>query len=194
MRTLGISGFRCLLWLAVVLWAAGGAVAQQPPAASAPSKPFTTADAQNLTAEVLARVQLLRGLTSKRKLDVSVKTQDQLRGYLIAREKKESPPELLLADQKGLQKLRLIPQDMNLEAFTLDLLTEQVAGYYDEDAKTLFLMAQTPLTLQKGCLSHELTHALQDEYFDLHSLGIDRKDNDDCVLGILSLWLSARKP
>jgi len=175
------------LFLAVVVCAPPGAVAQQPHAAQAAAKPFTTADAQKLTADILARCQAIRGIGLKRKLDISVKNRPELRKYLIERMKKDMPPELVLATQKGLQKLGLIPKTMDLEAFELDLLTEQVAGFYDEDAKKLFLMAETPLSLQKACMSHELTHALQDDAFDLKKLDLDRKDNDDYLLAVKSV-------
>ncbi len=173
------------LALVIVLCVCGPATAQAPPVQAA--KPFTTPDAQRLTREILPQIEALRALGLKLPLDVSVKTKTELRAYLIERLKKDLPPDLLLASQKGLQMLGLLPKGMNLEAFVIDLLTEQIAGFYDEEAKKLFLMAETPLVLQKACLSHEITHAIQDQQLDLKALGLDRKDNDDYVMAVKSL-------
>ena len=166
-----------------------GPAPPKPQAASvqAPGKSFTTAEAQKLTSELLVSVQGIRGLALKRKLDVSVKTRPELRAYLIERMKKEMPPELLQAEEKGLKKFGLIPKDMNLEAFVVDLYTEQVAGFYDDDVKKLFLMTEAPMSLQKVYMSHEITHALQDDHFNLKSLDLDRKDNDDCASAVGAL-------
>jgi hypothetical protein len=48
--------------------------------------------------------------------------------------------------------------------------------------KKLFLMAESPASFQKMFLSHEITHALQDDHFDLKKLDLERKDNDDYVI------------
>ena len=73
---------------------------------------------------------------------------------------------------------------MDYGDFILRLLTEQVGGYFDADRKTLFIASWLPSQQQIPVMVHELTHALQDQYFNLgHLLEDDRKlQNDDEIL------------
>jgi hypothetical protein len=67
----------------------------------------------------------------------------------------------------------------------LGLLTEQVAGYYDPATKVLYVVgtpgngpgAVTPEMISIT-ITHELVHALQDQYFPLDSLEKEHGDND----------------
>ena len=54
-------------------------------------------------------------------------------------------------------------RDFDLKPFLLSLLTEQIAGYYDEKTKTVNLLNWIEPDDQKPVLAHELTHALQDQ-------------------------------
>src|SRR5437764_10624667 len=66
-----------------------------------------------------------------------------------------------------LKKFGLLPRTFNLHDFLIKLLGEQVAGYYDEKTKTINLLDWVSLDMQKPVMAHELTHALQDQSFDL---------------------------
>jgi hypothetical protein len=60
----------------------------------------------------------------------------------------------------------------------LDLFTEQVVGYYDPKAKTLYVIQEAPPEQANMIIAHELVHALQDQYMSLDSLQLLRGDND----------------
>src|SRR5258708_23047372 len=66
-----------------------------------------------------------------------------------------------------LKKFGLLPRTFDLHTFLIKLLGEQVAGYYDEKTKTINLLDWVSLDMQKPVMAHELTHALQDQSFDL---------------------------
>jgi hypothetical protein len=66
-----------------------------------------------------------------------------------------------------LKKFGLLPRTFDLHTFLIKLLGEQVAGYYDEKTKTINLLDWVHLDMQKPVMAHELTHALQDQSFDL---------------------------
>ena len=66
-----------------------------------------------------------------------------------------------------LKKFGLLPRDFDLSKFLVALLKEQVAGYYDPKTKTVNLLDWVGPEQQKPVLAHELTHALQDQSFDL---------------------------
>ena len=66
-----------------------------------------------------------------------------------------------------LKKFGFLPRTFNLHNFMIKLLGEQVEGYYDEKTKTINLLDWVGLDMQKPVMAHELTHALQDQSFDL---------------------------
>ena len=45
----------------------------------------------------------------------------------------------------------------------LQLLTEQIAGFYDDKTKTVNLLNWVDADEQEPVLAHELTHAVQDQ-------------------------------
>jgi hypothetical protein len=72
----------------------------------------------------------------------------------------------------------LVPRAFNLRAFLVDLLKEQVAGYYDAKTRTVYLLDWVEPEQQKPVLAHELTHALQDQNFGLEKLGKEARQDD----------------
>ena len=62
-----------------------------------------------------------------------------------------------------LKKFGLLDRDFQLRPFLLSLLTEQIAGFYDNKTKTMNLLDWVPIEQQKPVMAHELTHALQDQ-------------------------------
>lgn len=132
--------------------------------------------------ELLKEVSALRGLPIKQPVRKGIKSKDDIRKYVTKRIREEYPAEDLLAEQKTLVKLGLIPKDLNLEQTLLDLYTEQIAGYYDPTEKMFYIADWMPVAQQKPIMVHELTHALQDQHFDLAALTKRAKNNDDMSL------------
>lgn len=70
-----------------------------------------------------------------------------------------------------LKKFGLLDREFQLRPFLLSLLTEQIAGFYDNKTKTVNLLDWIEPEEQKSVLAHELTHALQDQKVDLEKWG-----------------------
>src|SRR5215469_4395619 len=66
-----------------------------------------------------------------------------------------------------LKKWGLLPLDFDLQPFLLKLLREQVEGYYDPETKTVNMLDWVEPEQQRPVMAHELTHALQDQSYDL---------------------------
>jgi hypothetical protein len=66
-----------------------------------------------------------------------------------------------------LKKFGLLDRDFHLRPFLLSLLTEQIAGFYDNKSKQMNLLNWVPIDQQKPVMAHELTHALQDQKIGL---------------------------
>src|SRR5690606_38478238 len=74
------------------------------------------------------------------------------------------------AAELALKKLGLVPADFSYRPFFVALMKEQVAGAYDPQARQLVLPDWVDIGAQAPILVHELTHALQDQHFDLRRL------------------------
>jgi hypothetical protein len=134
--------------------------------------------------EMVKTVTRLRGLKPKAPILKGVKTRDEISKYLNERVEAEYDQGELAREGKVLRILGLIPPAMDYREFIMKLLTEQVGGFYDPEDKTFYIASWLPAEEQKPVMVHELTHALQDQYFDMKKiLNEDRElDNDDRTL------------
>src|SRR5580698_6655175 len=64
----------------------------------------------------------------------------------------------------------------------VDLLTEQIAGLYDPKAHEFYVADWIPAADQKMVMAHELTHALQDQHFQIEDWAKAARPNDDAEL------------
>jgi hypothetical protein len=69
----------------------------------------------------------------------------------------------------------------------ISLLREQVAGFYEPKTREFFLAAWLPLSDQKPVMAHELTHALQDQHFNLRRFERWPKGDADAELAAHAL-------
>jgi hypothetical protein len=104
----------------------------------------------------------------------------------------EYPPAKARADERLLIAFDLLPPDTDLRQLRTKLLEQNVAGFYDDrpGRKRLYSVSgQQRLTPSNQLvLSHELRHALQDQYADIHAaLPANLGDFDDRRFALLSL-------
>jgi hypothetical protein len=129
-------------------------------------------------AESIPRIEQATGLKFKTPPKVEARTREQVRDFLLKKFDEASPAAQLTGEEKAYKLLRLIPDSMNLRAFFLRVLTEQVVGYYDPAAKTLYVVSGADEQVVGITITHELVHALQDQYVNLDSLQKSGTDND----------------
>jgi hypothetical protein len=135
------------------------------------------------------RTSKLRGLPLKKPVVFISMDATCLRYVLIDSMNQDTPPSETEADQKLLVALGLIPPTMNLEEEITNLLTEQIAGSYDTKEKIItIIQGEKQTALDQVTMSHEITHALQDQNFDLEKPPLKMKKYDgDNDLAIESL-------
>src|SRR5437016_7550380 len=92
---------------------------------------------------------------------------DEVVSYLKKNMAEDKDVQRLRRTELVLKKFGLLPKDYDLQSFLVSLLQEQVAGYYDAKSKTVNLLDWVLPDLQRPVLAHELTHALQDQSFNL---------------------------
>jgi hypothetical protein len=101
--------------------------------------------------------------TVKRKLI----TRDEVNHYLKEKFDDDESTKRMERSELVLKKFGLLDRDFHLRPFLLSLLTEQIAGFYDNKTKTVNLLDWIEPDEQKPVLAHELTHALQDQKVNL---------------------------
>jgi len=179
-----------ILILAVVLCTAGQET-QSPPAtlpapkappSSVPSTPQTKDNFIQAADEVLAQMSAILSLPVKEPLKKSLRSKQEIRDYLIREEKEDKTDAEHYADDKSLEAFGFIPKGFPLDAFMLDVLTDQVAGLYDPKAKEFYIADWIPADEQRNVMAHELTHALEDQSFHIDPWIKAARPNDDAEL------------
>src|SRR5271155_2045960 len=138
----------------------------QVPAESTKQAPMTKAQAKELFRSV---DEILSFVSSDTKLPIEhgVKrkliSRDEVNRYLTTKFDEDEGAKRLERSEIVLKKFGLLDRDFHLRPFLLSLLTEQIAGFYDNKTKTVNLLDWIEPDEQKPVLAHELTHALQDQ-------------------------------
>lgn len=126
--------------------------------------------------EMLAAAEKYRGLKALRPVPAGSLDQEGVKRKLRDLMKTQVPPEELQGAETALKAFGLIPESMDLGRSYVDLLGSQVAGFYDPEEDYMALIRHSGkdagelAAMEDVLLVHELTHALQDQHFDLEKL------------------------
>ncbi|RMD98499.1 MAG: hypothetical protein D6812_13300 [Deltaproteobacteria bacterium] len=137
--------------------------------------------------EIAAKVSQIRDLPFKAPVKRAVKTRPEIEAALRAKILEDYTPQEIAQQTRAFARWGLLPPDTNLLEVYLDLLTEQVAGFYDPKVKTFFLADWIDPAMQEPIIAHELTHALQDQHFDLEKRIVRNRENDDRTLARMAV-------
>ena len=136
------------------------------------------------------QVSSIRGLVFKKPVRYQRITRKELPAYLIQELRSEYTEQEFKQYLESLAVMGFLPRDIDLEKLLVDLLGEQVAAFYDPKRGELFTFETFDLNRlsDQVIYAHEVTHALQDQNFDLNnSTPILKKDNDDRVMAAKAL-------
>ncbi len=157
---------------------AGKATDQQTPKATDKQTPNGAEKQAPMTKEQAAELfrsvdEILNFASKDSKLPIkhSVKrkliSRDEVNRYLTKKFDEDEGAKRMEREEIVLKKFGLLDRDFHLRQFLVTLLTEQIAGFYDNKTKTVNLLDWIQPEEQKPVLAHELTHALQDQTVDL---------------------------
>ena len=138
----------------------------QAPAHTDTQAPMTKDQAKELFRSV---DEILNFVSSDTKLPIqhSVKrkliSREEVNRYLQQKFDEDESVRRMERSEVVLKKFGLLDRDFHLRPFLVSLLTEQIAGFYDNKTKTVNLLDWIQPDEQKPVLAHELTHALQDQ-------------------------------
>ena len=148
-------------------------------ATTTPAPALTEEAARALAKEVSVTVEAVRGLTFKRPVAVKLIDDAGARKHFQARLQKFWPPEQVALEQKAHVQLGLLPAGTDVVGSLLDLLEEQAGGYYDPSTDTFFILTDMPRAAAPLLFAHELTHALDDQHFDIDARLMSAIEDDD---------------
>src|SRR6202050_5278407 len=87
--------------------------------------------------------------------------------YASGQMAKEEFTKSFAQEELSMKKLGLLPRDFNLKEFLVKSTGQEIAAYYDDETKEISMLNWVPPDPQEPILAHELTHALQDQNYDL---------------------------
>ena len=151
-------------------------VPSAPPSVSPNPEFLATAD------EVMNEMSEITGWKLKSPLKKSIRTREQIHAYILEQMDDEKDAKERYASERSAEAFGLLPKDFNLDSFIVDLLTEQIAGLYDPKKHEFYIADWIQPDEQRMVMSHELTHALQDQYFHIEAWAKAAKSNDDAEL------------
>jgi hypothetical protein len=82
---------------------------------------------------------------------------------------KDEHAERFARTELTMKKFGLLPRDFNLKEFLIQMERKDIAAFYDDETKSISMVNTIPLQAQEAVLAHELTHALQDQNYDLRA-------------------------
>ncbi|HET6975636.1 MAG TPA: hypothetical protein VFI24_04900 [Pyrinomonadaceae bacterium] len=139
------------------------------------------------TAAMLKETSELRELSILKAVKSGAQSRADIERMIVKNLDTDTTPAEMHAAEVLLRAFGLAPKEFGYRTFLVKLLTEQVAGYYDPKAQQFYLADWIELDGQKPVMAHELTHALQDQHFNLKRFEKWPKGDSDAELAAHAL-------
>lgn len=159
--------------MALALCAMAAACAKGEQAAAVGTGPYATQ-----IATAIPQIERATGLKFKHPPKIEERSREEIRTYLGTQFAEANAAQEIAGTQSVYRLFGMIPDTLDLRQFLLRLLDEQIAGYYDPATKVLYIPKGTPSSQVETVVSHELVHALQDQYLNLDSIQKLRGEHD----------------
>ncbi|MBA2626427.1 MAG: hypothetical protein H0U85_00280 [Gemmatimonadales bacterium] len=167
-------GARVLLTALVACCAASLAIACRGEAPHA----LASADIQQLVDSLRPAVEMAAAMKFRSAPRAEMRSREQVRAYLAAKLDADLPEAKARGIEATYRLFGLLADTVRVRPLLLELLSEQVVGYYDPDSVMLFGVAGSPRDQLRLVLAHEMVHALQGQYLPLDSIFHDLRSND----------------
>ncbi len=147
-----------------------------------------------------------RELPFKSEVPASFMDRGELREKLLGLFADEYPDEKIARETLAYAHLGFFKPGFDLKATMLDVMGEEIGGFYDPKTKQLFCI-KSPEAKKRGgllglfgdasgtdpqevraVLSHEMAHALADQHFELEALEHGAEGDDDMLLALTALF------
>lgn len=129
--------------------------------------------------ELQAFVEAERGLAFRHDVKASLATESEIHRLLVDQLEEERTQ----IEETGttLRALGMLERDDDLFEMVASFVGLGVLGFYDPVEDRLVVRGQELTPLVKSTIAHELTHALQDQHFDLDRPELDERDDESSL-------------
>lgn len=129
--------------------------------------------------EAVSNIRRLRVLTE---VPCRLQSRDEVESYLRDTIKRKISDQRIEMEGRVYKLLGLIPPEYDYLNGIVELYTDQLGGYYDPDLNYYAMADWMPAVMQMSIAVHELTHALQDQHFDLGKLIDNNRETSDTLM------------
>ncbi|MCP5020148.1 MAG: hypothetical protein GY930_00090 [bacterium] len=137
---------------------------------------------QSLARDIEKQVAEIRGLAFKRPVEVHFASKETFFEYFKTMEQRMGGEERAECERQLAVLLQLVPSGLDIGAAQQELMAGQVGGFYDPGEEAFFVMEGLADDLIRIIMAHELTHALDDQYYDLAAKDLELLSNNDALL------------
>lgn len=124
----------------------------------------------------------IRGLEQKQEVPCFVQSKEQVRKYILRAIDEKVPAEKFKHEELVFKTIGLLPPEFSYREGLVELYLSQIGGYYEPEEEYFAMAGWMPAMLQSTIAVHELTHALQDQYFAIDKLLDHKTETTDRLL------------
>ncbi len=149
--------------------------------------PSPLPDANSQMDQIESQVIGLRGLQPSGPVKRGFLTYAELRQHVLDNFFKDYTAQDELDNEHELAALGLLQKGFDLQKFYQDLYSEQIAGFYDQETKDMYVVQDKGFGgSERMTYAHEYTHVLQDQNYDIRdglkfSDAACKKDSERCA-------------
>jgi hypothetical protein len=169
--------------VAVLMAGASGLFGARP----AVAQPSGSAVILDRVDRIVERVAALRGLAPREPIPAGLHSRETLRDLLIEEIDEEMTPERIAAEERVLRQLGILSGEVSYRDLLIELLTSQIAGFYDDDTRELYLIDDLPAAALEPTMAHEIFHGIQDQQFGIGEVRGEWDRADDLTLATTAL-------
>jgi hypothetical protein len=158
-----------------------GAVEEQGSSSASGSTAAEPVDWAALGADILEEVSAIRGLDVLGDVPIELADAQAARTYTMERLFSLSSEEELQAQARVAKLLGLLEPQIDLLELVVTFVQDQAGGFYDPVRKQIFVLPGFSGALARAVLAHELTHALDDQRYNLQASMEDRSEDADAL-------------
>lgn len=135
-----------------------------------------------IATEAINAASKIRGLRIKQNVPCLVHDRKKVEEFVLESIDEQLPPERLKNEERVARALGIVPESYDYKKGIVDLYVSQIGGYYDPKRKHFVMAGWMPELMQPTIASHELTHALQDQYYNLEAMIDPKIENSDKLM------------
>ncbi|MCC6221787.1 MAG: hypothetical protein IT291_11160 [Deltaproteobacteria bacterium] len=141
----------------------------------------------SMVAKAINITSKLRGLHVRRKVPCRLENREQVEKYIRAKILEDATERKIINEGIAFRALGLIPASFNYLNGLVKMYVSQLGGYYDAKLDYYVMAEWIPAPMQMSIAIHELTHALQDQHYNLDSLMDEIDEPSDLLMAKAAL-------